>query len=267
MPNNFFLTKLFKVLVIIAVFGLLIFLNPTGISNPVRSVVIGISYPFQNFFNFISYKISMSKDFLFSIGDLKSENEKLIEENQKITAEMAALKDIKKENDILREQINLIPSKKFNLESAEVINQDYFGSGNWITIDKGSSSGISNGMAVIVSGGMLVGKVDEVFPATSKIILITNPQSNINAIISRSETKGIAKGEYGLGVIFDMALQTDSIEIGDEVITSGVGGNMPKGLFIGKVQEIHSTEDKLFQQATVMPSVKFSKLRVVFVIK
>lgn len=267
MPNNFFLTKLFKVCVIIVVFGLLVFFNPVGVFNPAKAIIIGISYPFQNFFYFISYEFSKSKDFLFSISDLKKENEKLIEENQKIIAEVALLKDIKKENDILREQISLIPRKKLNLESAEVINQDYFGSGNWITIDRGSSTGITRGMPVIVSGGVLVGRVDEVFPTVAKVTLITNPQSSVNAAISESEAKGIVRGKYGLGIIFDMVLQTDLIKTGDEVVTSGIGGDMPKGLLIGKIQEVHPSEDRLFQQATIIPAIKFPKLRVVFVIK
>ena len=82
-----------------------------------------------------------------------------------------------------------------------------------------------------------------------------------------SGAKGVAKGEYGLGIIFDMVLQTDSINTGDSVITSGIGGEIPRGLYVGTIQEIHQSDDHLFQQAVLTAPIQFSKLQIVFVIK
>lgn len=267
MSKVFFSTKLFKVIIVILVFGALVFLNPVGFFNPVRSVFSAVTYPFQKTLYFLTYKATQLTDFISSIGELKQENEKLSKENQQFSAENVMLRDMKKENALLREQLDLAPRDKFNLEAAEVIGQDSQGLGNWLVIDKGRKNGIEKDMPVIVSRGILIGKVDEVFLGSSKVLLATNPQSAINAVISDTEAKGIVKGEFGLGLLLDMVLQTDIIQEGDEVITSGIGGNVPRGLLVGKIQEVRSSEDRLFQQAVVTPAIKFSKLRVVFVVK
>lgn len=267
MSRNFFQTKIFKVVVVMAVSGLLVFFNPSGFFNPVRSVFGAIAYPFQKTLYFLAYKTTQFTDFISSIGELKKENEKLSRENQQGLAENALLRDMKKENMLLREQLDLAPRDKFDLETAEVIGQDPQGLGNWLVIDKGKRDGVEKNMPVIVSKGILIGKVDEVFSGNSRVLLVTNPQSAVNAVISDTEAKGIVKGEFGLGLLLDMVLQTDIIQEGDEVITSGIGGSVPRGLLIGKIQEVRSSEDRLFQQAVITPATKFSKLRVVFVIK
>ena len=267
MQSKFFSTKLFKVIAIIAVCGLFVFLNPYKIFNPIRSVAFNISRPLLGSIRFISFKLSEYRDFIVSIGELKKDNERLFKENQGLLAENARLKDVKNENNLLREQLGLIPKNKYNLESAFVIGQDFIGSENWIIIDKGEKNNIRKGMPVIVSNGILIGKIGEVFSRTSKVLLITNPQSSINAVVGETGVQGIAKGEFGLGLLFDMVLQADVIKAGDEVVTSGIDGNMPRGLLIGKIQSIRVLNDGLFQKALISPSAKFSKLRLVFVIK
>ena len=148
-----------------------------------------------------------------------------------------------------------------------MVSQDPNGTGNWLEIDKGSDDGIAEGMSVIVSKGILVGRIQQVSKNSSKVMLLTNPKSTINIMTVESGAKGVAKGEYGLGIIFDMVLQTDSINMGDSVITSGIGGDIPRGLYVGTIQEIHQSDDHLFQQAVLTAPIQFSKLQMVFVIK
>jgi cell shape-determining protein MreC len=64
-----------------------------------------------------------------------------------------------------------------------------------------------------------------------------------------------------------MVSQQDALNNGDTVITSGLGSNIPRGLLIGKIQQVGLSDDKLFQQAIVAPRIKYSKLDAVFVIK
>lgn len=250
-----------------AVCGLLIFFNPKNMFDPLRSVAWTALSPFQKISYLLSSKISNAGEFIFSIGQLKKENEKLRMENQKLLAENAKLSDTKRQNEILKEQLNLLPREKFDLETAYVIGQDPNGLGSWVEISKGSDDGIEEGMPVIVSNGILIGKIDKIQKNSSQVVLMTNSQSKINSVTSESGTKGIVKGEYGLGIIFDMILQTDPISAGDKVITSGMGNNVPRGLFIGSVQDVKLSPDRLFQQATVISPIQFSRLEVVSVIK
>lgn len=259
--------KLYKVIVIAVFCGALILINPFDFFSPVRKGLSVIFYPFEKITYSFSVGLNNVTDFLGSIGQLKKENEQLREDNLNLISENSRLHDFEKENLDLREQLGLLPRDKFSLEAANVISQDPSGSGNWIEIDRGSEDGLAEGMAVIISKGVLVGKVQAVNSKSSQVQLLTNPKSTINAITTQGNSKGVVKGEYGLGIILDMVLQSDPLNVGDEVITSGVGGTIPRGLFIGNVQEIHSSDDHLFQQASISSPVQLPKLQFVFVIK
>jgi rod shape-determining protein MreC len=265
--SNFFSSRLSKMVIIVAVFGLLVFFNPRQIFDPVQKVLQIAVYPFQKFFYQISSATVSVKDFLGSIGNLKKENGNLFEQNQKLSAKNALLSSVSEENRNLREQLNLVPKEKFELEGAFVISRDPHGLGNWIEIDKGKSQGIASGMPVIVSDGILVGKVGEVSENTAQIILISNPQSLINAMDLQTGARGIVQGEYQLGSVLNMVLPGDALNHGDDVVSSGSGGSLPKGLLIGKVEKVSSSGDGLFQQAVISLPIKFSRLEVVFVVK
>jgi len=267
MPKKYLSPKFMKLAATLLIFLLLVFLNPKNFFDPVRNIFFTVSYPFQKSFYLLSMKISKTLDFLKSISDLKKENNELIKENNYLSAEIAKIKDEKNENELLREQLGLVPKKQFDLESAFVIDQDPQKLGSWLMIDKGSTDGVEKDMPVIVSDGILVGKIEEVYAKSAKVNLLTDSNSSINAYDLETNSKGIVKGEYGLGVLMDMVAQTDILNAGDTVVTSGLGSNVPKGLLIGRVQEIKNSADKLFQQALISPRVKYSKLDVVFVIK
>ncbi|EKE10906.1 MAG: rod shape-determining protein MreC [uncultured bacterium] len=267
MQKGFFSSKVIKFIIVSAICFLLIFFNPKGIFNPARTVFFEIAYPFQKAFYLISRSISEAAFFISSIGTMREENEKLLRENNALSAEVTSLQEAKKENDILREQLDLLPRDKFDLEPSFVIGQDPQGLGSWITIGKGSSDGIEMGMPVIVSDGILVGKVEEVGWDSSKVNLLTNAASVINASDLETGAKGLIKGTYGLGIIMDMVSQGDVLNEKDTIITSGLGNELPRGLLIGKIQEVRISPDKLFQQAIVVPRIRYQKLDIVFVIK
>lgn len=265
--KRFFSYRLIKVIIIIIIFGILIFLNPRNFFDPLRVFFFQISYPIKKIsFNMFFFTKEI-KDFFFSIGKIKKENEEQALEIQLLKSRLTALLDMERENAFLREQLKLLPRDKFKLEAASIIAQDKNGLGDWIEIDKGEKNGIKKEMPVIVSQGILVGKVSEVYPKSAKIILITNPESLINAVNVKSNAHGLIKGEYGLGVVFDMVLQTETISVGDEIITSELSQNIPRGLLIGKIQEIRSSSNHLFQQAEIKIPFKLSDLQYVFVIK
>lgn len=264
---NFFSSKSSKALIILAVFGLLVFLNPRQIFRPVHLVLQTAIYPFQKFFYQISSSAVSARDFLGSIGSLKKENSILFDQNQKLLAQNAKLSGVDAENQNLREQLKLLPQSKFELEGAFIISRDPHGLGNWIEIDKGKNFGIETGMPAIVSDGILVGKVGEVFENTSQIILLSNPQSLINGMDVQTGAKGIIQGEYQLGSVLNMVLPGDALNEGDDVVSSGSGGSLPKGLLIGKVEKVGVSGDGLFQQAVLTLPIKFSRLETVFVIK
>jgi rod shape-determining protein MreC len=267
MRKNFISRKIFLVAVIVAVCGLLVFFIPVSFFSPARRAILVVAYPLEKILHFTALEIRDGKDLIFSIGKLKKDNNSLREENEIMTAQQVELDDLKKENDQLRKQLDLVPRQNFNLQSASVIGQDATGSNSWILIDQGRNAGLAKGMAVIVSKGNLVGRVDEIQDKTAKVNLVTHPESLINAEVSEGGARGIIRGEFGLGLLMDMVVSADQLEKGNKIFTSGIGGDIPRGFFIGTVKETYVTSDGLFKQATVIPAVEFSRLQFVFVVK
>lgn len=253
----------FTIILLLAV----IFISSRGADNPVKGFVLTLASPFLKTFRIFSGGTAGFLDFLGSIGNLKTENENLVRENMELLAENVRLKDIDAQNQELRRELDLLPRRKFELEASFVIAQDPREPGSSILIDKGESSGLKEGMPLIVANGILVGKISQAYPSAAKAVLLTDPASAVNAEIQDSGAKGIAKGEYGLGLKMDMVSQTEVIKEGDIVMTSGLGGEMPRGLLVGKIDKVFQSEDKLFQQATIIPAADVSDLKVVFAIK
>jgi rod shape-determining protein MreC len=267
MQKGFFSSKVIKFIIVSAICFLLIFFNPSGIFNPARKIFLEIAYPFQKAFYLVGRSISETAFFLSSIGTMKDDNEKLLRENNALSVEVASLQEARRENDVLREQLDLLPKDKFDLEPSFVIGHDPQNLGSWIIIGKGSSDGIRAGMPVIVSDGILVGKVEEVGWDFSKVNLLTNAASAVNGSDLETGAKGLIKGTYGLGIIMDMVSQGDVLNEKDTIITSGLGNEFPRGLLIGRIQEVRVSPDKLFQQAIIIPRIRYQKLDIVFVIK
>jgi len=267
MPKKFISKNFFKIAVIFIGIILIVIWNPRSFFDKAEGVFLSATYPLQKIFANSADKISSFSETISSIGKLKKENEALLYENLRLKAENSRLKDVSTENDILRRELNLLPKNKFDLVSAHIVGRDFYENSDWALIDKGSKDGIKKGLSVIVGGGVLVGRIEKVFAHNSKIIAITNPDSNINAETVETGAIGIVKSEYGMGAVLDMVLQTDYLKVGDAVITSEISQNIPRGLLVGKIEEVHSSDDKLFQKAVLSLPIDFSKLRFVFVIK
>ncbi len=264
---KFFSPKTWKFIGVLIILLTVIFISSRGADNPGKGFILTITSPFLKTFRVFSGGTAGFFDFLGSIGDLKSENDKLTKQNQELLAEAARFKDTEKENQALRREMELAPKRKYDLAASFVIAQDPSGQGSRYLIDKGKNDGIGEDMPVAVSDGILVGKVSEVFPNTARISLMTDPSNAISAEVVDSGAKGIVKGTFGLGIMMDMISQADVIKEGDVVITSGLSKDLPRGLLIGKIGRVSQSQDKLFQQATIVTPVDFADLRVVSVIK
>lgn len=265
--RKFVQTKLFQALIVLGVVSIGVLYSPRWLLAPIRTTVMTVTLPLQNIFSIVAFETGDFFHFISSIGELKSENERLEKEYLRLVADQAMLLDVKKENEELRRQLGILPRDTFSLKAAEVIGRDISGLGNWLSIDQGSLDGIRPGMPVIIDAGVLIGKVAETFPSNARVMLLTNPESLMSGVALETDAEGIVKGEYGLGLLYDMVQQSDMLKVGDTVVTSGLGGDFPKGLLIGTLQETRFTNDHLYQQASILSPVKFNRLRHVFVIE
>jgi rod shape-determining protein MreC len=149
--------------------------------------------------------------------------------------------------------------------AARVVGKD---ATNWfktVLIDRGSLAGIRRNMPVVAPDG-LVGRVVEVTPTAAKVQLITDPVSAAGGLIQRTRVTGIVSGGLGAGLkVRYLPLMAD-IVIGDEVVTSGMGGVFPKGIPLGRVIAAERRSGALFQEATLAPKVDLSRLEEVLIL-
>jgi len=130
----------------------------------------------------------------------------------------------------------------------------------------GSLQGVEIGMPVVSGGAGLVGRISQVGPRTSEVQLLTDTDSAVAALLQTSRVTGLVVGQPDSTLQMEYIPQEEQIDVGDIVLTSGLGGVLPKGLVIGQVTEVLQMDYALFQSATVRPAIDFSRLELVLVI-
>ena len=253
---------------IIALFVILNFIIPAKyLLNPVRNFFFEITMPITKIFYKGGDRTGGFFDRISEIRLMSDEKAQLEKKNAELTIENSELKEVKSENEILRAQLGL----KQELKDKELVAADIIGRGptdasaSYI-INKGKSDGLSEGMPV-VSGQMLLGKLTEVDNNFSRVTLIIDPMSIVNVEVQETRAQAVIKGEVGSNLKIDSVPQESKLLLGQRIITSGLGGTMPKGLIIGEVAEIVSPESEIFQSGRVKPAADFNHLEIVFVIK
>jgi rod shape-determining protein MreC len=120
-------------------------------------------------------------------------------------------------------------------------------------------------MPVVTNRG-LVGRISEVGDSWSRVLLITDVSSSVNAVTSSSRATGLVQGRPdGLPVMRDIP-QGDTVSVGDTVFTSGLGGNFPRQILIGQITAVERNDTDLYQTAIVQPTVDFNHLEMVLII-
>ncbi len=138
----------------------------------------------------------------------------------------------------------------------------------YLKIDKGLSSGIKEGQAVVVNDNF-IGKIVGVSEKASNIQLLQDPDSKV-AVFSQGlggKAKGVLSGQFGLELLMDKILHEEKISEGDLVYSEGTEGYLPRGLILGRVSEVTEKENELFKKAKVKPVFDLRDLELVFVIK
>ena len=136
----------------------------------------------------------------------------------------------------------------------------------YVTINVGTLQGVKVGMPVVSNGPGLVGRIAQVGPRTAKVQLLTDPESAVATLLQTSRVTGLVVGKPDGTLRMEYIPQEESISVGDIVLTSGLGGVMPKGLVIGQVAEVQQMDYALFQAAIVRPAIDFSRMELVLVI-
>lgn len=207
--------------------------------------------------------------YIRGIGDLALENRALSEEIVYLRGEMRMARELERDNKMLRDSLGFVRDFPTRLISCEVIGRDSTGWWQTVRLDKGATSGVAEGRAVITPDG-LIGRTVSVSDRTADVLLLSDPSCNVSVRLARSGVFGIVAG---LGTKpggqpacrMDLILRDADVQEGDEIVTSGMGGLFPKGLIVGRVQRVEMDEGGLYQTAWVESAAPLGALEYAFV--
>lgn len=203
--------------------------------------------------------------FIFHISDLKKQNDELTQKIQSMDVDQSKISELEYENEELKKELGYAETNPgLKLLSTKIIGREPTSFLDYVIVDKGSNDNIKTGMPVI-SGGVLIGQVKEVFPDQSRVTLITSKDSLIMAMLQNSRSKGILKGGIS-GLTLENITQDVTYEKGEYVVTSGLDGELPPGILIGKTGSLESSSSDLYKNISIESAADLSRLELVFII-
>ncbi len=202
---------------------------------------------------------------VLTIQQLQARNRDLEAALAAFQAEIVELREIQADYDRIAALLDYTRARQGEeYVVADVIGRDISAFTRVIFISRGARDGLTEGMPVITEKG-LVGRVTQVSANASQVLLITDPVSAVNARLLNSRAEGSVQGQSG-GLRMTYIDLNATIQEGDTVITSGLGGNFPEGIIIGQVTSIRQFEFELFQETEVRSLNTFDRLETVLVI-
>lgn len=251
-----------------------IVLSQTRTLDPVQNLSLNAAAPMESGIRQIAGPVADFFEGVFNRGSLKRENERLRQELEALQSQIAVVEDIERRSRELEAALGIRderPEDEFVV--ADVIAQDPSGVKRVLAINRGSKDGLDEGMVVLSPGGSLVGAVFQVYEDFSWLRLLTDPNSAVNvAVLSSGDedenanARGVAAGDLRGRLNLEMVPGEVSIEEGDPVMTSGLGGNFPRALVLGTVRSVEERPQALFKTATVEPAAELEGLDTVLVL-
>lgn len=238
----------------------------TFVEDKLGAAAMYFSKVFSGIGNFVDERIEP----FFNVLSYKEHNEALLRENSQLREEVIALTLTRKEIselEELKDALNMLsPADVRRVVGANVIAKDPGNWFNYFVIDVGSDNGITKNSAV-VNGQGLVGLVYEVGATWSKVAAIIDQKSSVafEMVKSSGDFDGIVSGSKNFELICEFYDPDADFEIGDYLMTSGIG-IYPQGIMIGKIVSAVSDGGDMSKQAIVSPVVDFHKIKKVLVV-
>ncbi|MFA5747135.1 MAG: rod shape-determining protein MreC [Candidatus Paceibacterota bacterium] len=236
-------------------------LKPEGLKNFFYKNSSGVQ---RSFWDNGQAAIAFGKSYLSS-WQIGQENQRLIAENQKLAGRIAELDPLARENDSLRQALELGLKEKFVLSPCQLVSKET--SGDFVNVNAGKNQGIEQGQVVISQEGVLVGRVEQAYDDFSRVMLISDSKSAADVEVQDKGFHALARGQGGLKISLDLVDKDKDIKEGDLVITSALGGIFPPGIAFGRVSSAQKQAAASFLQVDVDLLFELDSLKYLFVIK
>ena len=250
-------------IIIIIIIAVCLFFSPF---KPVKNLFFQIFSPVTTTLNSVASNVRNFFGDIASIKNLSRENKTLKEENNSLTAQIAALNELKIENEALKKEIGFKQeAKQNNLIMAKIVSKSVTPYMQSFLIDKGEKDNVKKGQ-IVLSQGHLVGVISETYKDYADVELITNSKSLIPVILQTSRSMGLLKSNLE-GLYIDNIPIDEEIKIDEVVLTSNLDKNIPSDIVIGKVSKITTYQSQIFQTIKITSPIEFSKLEFVFIVE
>jgi rod shape-determining protein MreC len=241
----------------------IIILNIPVVNSAVKNAAYSALNPLQKNMWRAGAGVNVFFEPLFKSAALASENERLRREINGLLSQSAVVENLKKENDFLRQGLDLELGKDFELKLADIVGKN--AARDILIIDKGAKDGMAAGMPVITGERALAGKVSKVYDDFSEVTLATSKDFSFDVKIGESGIDGLVKGRGGYCAAIDLVPKDRELESGQTIFTGGLGGIFPEGLLVGKIEEVRRNDVEMFQSAQIAPAFDAARSRQVFV--
>jgi rod shape-determining protein MreC len=230
-----------------------------------RIVVESILPFFKSVGRVSSFAEDLANEYVF-LRQLRAENESLREQLASIEQRLIDYQESYLENQRLRRLLDFRSTIQAETIPAQVVLHDLTGWFQTLMVDKGFREQLAPDMAVVNDEGV-VGRVLDVSDRYARVLLVTDPGSSIDAIIQRNRVRGIVTGKDANTCFLKYVRGNLDVQVGDLLTTSGKDGVFPKGLRLGTVTAVYKDPLDLFQRIEVKPLVRLGALEELLIIK
>lgn len=266
---NFFAFDIRKALIVLIVIALpLLSINmkrspgeEPWYRKPISATASVIQGGYSSFTSGVRSTTSM---YLKLIG-IKKKNLELLHENESLRAQLAAITELKLENERLTKLLDFKRSTQMQLLGAKVIARDLSPDHYAIRINRGYRHGLKKLQGVITVEGV-VGYVLKVDAESSQVLVLTDRSAAIDGIVQRTRARGLISGKNQTTCRLRYLERADDVAAGDMIVTSGLQGYFPKGFPIGRLTSVRKTDYGISQEAEVAPIVNPANLEEVFIV-
>lgn len=242
--------------------------DPRQAAGPDR-ILIQIAAPIQQAAATLARGLSdLYSDYVYLV-DVKENNASLASQNARLKERVTELESAEAENRRLRRLLDLKSAMEEEVVTAQVIAKDTneFFRVMRVTLDR-KSPGIAERQPVISPDGV-VGTTLKVAGDTVDVQLVVNAGSGVDVVVQRTGARGFVRGtgdesEYSCRVEF--VKRTDEVDVGDVLVTSGVGLRFPKNVNVCTVSKVTKRDFGVYQQVSCTPTVDFSRLEEVLIV-
>ncbi len=230
-----------------------------------QQLVVEVVAPVQKGLSNSRQELSNLVDNYVRIVNTSKENVYLRKKIERLEDDLFQMEEIRRENFRLKQMLNYSEDIGQEKILAQVIGWDSANQFKVLRLNRGGNDGIKLMSPVITHMG-LVGYIYRVGPNYADVLTILDPNNRVDAISERTRTHGIVEGVFNYRCALKYVSRTEPIEVGDKLMTAGVGGIYPKGIKVGMITDIDRETSGMTLGVEITPSVDFRKLEEVIVI-